>query len=125
MSVIVDTTAAGRLDCEQTVRRLWDYLDGEIGTSELAAIDAHLQMCNPCSGHYVFERRFLEALRAARDAISARDAVSLQQLRARVVESLVAAGEMRAPGTDPGVDPGVDPGTDAGTDAGTDPGVDR
>lgn len=100
MNVSVDTTAPGPLDCEQTVRRLWDYLDGEIGSAELAAIDSHLEMCNPCNGHYVFERRFLEALRAARDTIVPRDAQSLHHLRERVIESLVAAGELPARGGD-------------------------
>lgn len=86
------------LDCEQTVRRLWDYLDGEVGTSELAAIDAHLASCDPCTAHFAFERRFLTAVRSARDAVAAADADSTHAaLRARVIEQLALAGALRSP----------------------------
>ncbi len=84
-------------DCEQTVRRLWDYLDGEIGERELAAIDAHLAACEPCTSHYTFERRFLEAIRSVRDSAQTDDAEG-GQLRDRVIRTLVAAGELRTPG---------------------------
>lgn len=86
------------LDCEQTVRRLWDYLDGEVGASELAAIDAHLASCEPCSAHFAFERRFLAAVRAARDAVLAADSGSGHgALRGRVIEQLALAGALRSP----------------------------
>jgi anti-sigma factor RsiW len=89
-------TDASVLDCEQTVRRLWDYLDGEVGANELAAIDAHLASCEACSAHFVFERRFLAAVRAARDAVLSADSGD-GTLRGRVIEQLAVAGALRSP----------------------------
>lgn len=99
MSVTTSVEAgASVLDCEQTVRRLWDYLDGEVGVNELAAIDAHLASCEACSAHFVFERRFLAAVRAARDAVLAADPGSGDgALRGRVIEQLAVAGALRSP----------------------------
>ena len=85
-------------DCEQTVRRLWDYLDGQLGPVELAAVDAHLADCDRCPPHFEFERRFLNAVRAARAVASAPEPAKAQALRERVVSMLRTEGELRTPG---------------------------
>lgn len=87
-----------KFDCEQSVRRLWDYLDDELGAIEMAAVDAHLAECDRCPPHFTFERRFLNAVRAARDTIAATDAPRTRGLRVRVVDMLRSAGEMSIPG---------------------------
>jgi predicted anti-sigma-YlaC factor YlaD len=93
-----DVAETPTLDCEQTVRQLWDYLDGEVGAGELAAIDAHLASCDPCRGHFAFERTFLAAVRSARDAVSASESMNPRgALRARVIEHLALAGALRSP----------------------------
>ena len=70
-------------DCAETVRRLWDYLDRELGTADVAAIDAHLAQCDKCPRHFAFARQFLAAVRAARTQHIAPDT-----LRARVRATL-------------------------------------
>lgn len=86
--------AAPIFDCEQSVRRLWDYLDDELDTLEIAAIDAHLADCDRCPQHFAFERRFLDAVRAARDSVVTTDVTRTGELRANVVQMLEAAGEL-------------------------------
>ena len=61
-----DAPAVEPLDCMETVRRLWDYLDGELGELDARAVDAHLAACEACASHYEFERGLLRALAAAR-----------------------------------------------------------
>ncbi|MEO5589161.1 MAG: zf-HC2 domain-containing protein [Gemmatimonadaceae bacterium] len=73
-------------DCHAAVRRLWDYLDGELDKIELEAVDAHLRECDRCRGHFDFERAFLAAVHAARDQSGAS-----AELRARVRGLLGAA----------------------------------
>ena len=85
-------------DCEQTVRRLWDYLDGELSPLDVAAVDAHLAACEWCPPHFAFERRFLHAVREARAAIQTPDATTTATLRRRVVDMLTETGELRHPG---------------------------
>jgi anti-sigma factor (TIGR02949 family) len=52
------------LPCRAVVRRLYDYLDGEIDTSGRDAIRAHLQVCDGCAREAAFEARVLDGLRA-------------------------------------------------------------
>ncbi|MBL0169898.1 MAG: zf-HC2 domain-containing protein [Gemmatimonadaceae bacterium] len=85
-------------DCEQTVRRLWDYLDGQLGSVDRRAVDAHLADCDRCPPHFEFERRFLETVRAARDLTLTPDAAQSQALREHVVAMLVTKGELQSPG---------------------------
>lgn len=94
-----DATAGQSFDCEQTVRRLWDYLDGALSAADLAAVDAHLAHCDRCPPHFAFERRFLQAVRDARAEMATLDAAGLAQLRARVVDMLDTAGERQTRGS--------------------------
>ena len=55
-----------QLDCRETVRRLWEYLDGELGDAERVAVDHHLDHCDKCPPHFTFERTFLAAVQSAR-----------------------------------------------------------
>ena len=54
------------LDCLGAVRRLWDYLDGELSEWDARAIDEHLSACAACPPHFAFERELLRALATAR-----------------------------------------------------------
>ncbi len=85
-------------DCEQTVRRLWDYLDGQLGPIDTAAVDAHLAECDRCPPHFEFERRFLDAVRDARSAIHTPDDNRTQALRRRVIAQLANEGLLIVPG---------------------------
>ena len=52
------------LECEEVMRSLWDYLDGELTPDRMQEIRAHIDMCKRCYPQYQFERSFLEALGA-------------------------------------------------------------
>ncbi len=67
------------LDCEQTVRRLWDYLDRQLSAMDMQAVDQHLHDCKAkCASHFVFERAFLGVVRSARPINVASDALRLR-----------------------------------------------
>ena len=75
------------LDCEQTVRLLWDYLDRQLAAVDVQAVDEHLRVCHSnCASHFAFERAFLDLMHSARPNTVASDVV-----RARVRALIDAA----------------------------------
>lgn len=42
-------------DCEETIERLYHYLDGELTDERRQDIKRHLDECSPCLGAYGFE----------------------------------------------------------------------
>ena len=71
MTLSDSTTAVPPLTCEQTVRRLWDYLDRELTDVDATAVERHLQDCSSqCASHFAFERAFLDVTRSARPQIA-------------------------------------------------------
>ncbi len=85
-------TSAGPLNCEETVRALWDYLDESLAAPTMAAIDAHLELCHKCREHARFERALIENIRTIRHEHN-----DVESLRARVLETLSSAGWLRRP----------------------------
>jgi len=75
------------MDCEQVVRELWDYLDGELTEERMNEVRAHLKACRGCFPHFDFERAFLEALAKSKAEQTAPD-----DLRKKVVAKLRKAG---------------------------------
>ena len=47
--------AAGFVGCDETIERLYFYLDGELTEQRRVEISRHLDMCGPCVGAYGFE----------------------------------------------------------------------
>ena len=47
------------IDCFEAMRRLWDYLDGSVDTTDRTLVEAHLARCRRCCG----ERDFAIELR--------------------------------------------------------------
>ena len=45
------------LDCEEVLRVIFAYLDGELQGMEQEAVDAHLERCRSCFSRADFERR--------------------------------------------------------------------
>lgn len=43
------------MDCEDAIRELYSYLDGELTTRKRHAIAQHLDDCPPCAQGYEFE----------------------------------------------------------------------
>lgn len=51
------------LSCKQALRRMDDYLAGEVSPREARWVRAHLAICHACSEHFAFEHAFTLALR--------------------------------------------------------------
>ncbi|HLI15209.1 MAG TPA: mycothiol system anti-sigma-R factor [Acidimicrobiales bacterium] len=47
--------APGYADCEEAVRTLYEYLDGELTEERRLAIQRHLDHCGPCIEAFGFE----------------------------------------------------------------------
>ena len=75
------------LDCEQVMRQLWDYLDGELAPASMGAIRAHVDLCKRCYPQYEFERSFLAAVAARAPQHS-----DPERLRMRLMNALQAQG---------------------------------
>jgi anti-sigma factor (TIGR02949 family) len=52
-----------RYTCEETFRRLDDYLDRELTSHEVQLVEEHLEVCALCAAEYAFEANVLERLR--------------------------------------------------------------
>jgi len=52
-----------RLTCEETFRRLDDYLDRELDQHEMALVRKHLKACDVCESEYVFEDTIFNVVR--------------------------------------------------------------
>jgi anti-sigma factor (TIGR02949 family) len=50
-------------DCEDTFRRLQDYLDRELSEEEARLVREHLEGCGICAEEYVFESAILRRVR--------------------------------------------------------------
>jgi anti-sigma factor (TIGR02949 family) len=73
-----------RVDCDEALDRLYEYLDGELTPAVEAAVRRHLTACAPCLRIYDFERAFLRFLDARAQAAEAPP-----ELRRRVLERLL------------------------------------
>lgn len=47
------------LDCEEVLRRVWTYLDGEMDEVQYREIQAHVAACADCGPQFEFQRRLL------------------------------------------------------------------
>lgn len=48
------------LTCEESLARVYEYLDGELNAAEHEAVRRHLEKCRNCYPHFDFERLFLD-----------------------------------------------------------------
>lgn len=55
------------MDCEQVVRLLFEYLDGEVSDEQQHDIDRHLTLCRSCFSRAEFEKRLRLHLKAPGD----------------------------------------------------------
>lgn len=44
-------------DCGDAIRRLWEYLDGELSDRDHRKVDEHLAFCLRCCGELEFSRQ--------------------------------------------------------------------
>lgn len=54
-SSVGDESPAGFVGCDETIERLYFYLDGELTDQRREEITRHLDLCGPCVGAYGFE----------------------------------------------------------------------
>jgi mycothiol system anti-sigma-R factor len=88
---IDDLTGGG--DCEQALRTLYHFLDGELTTERRHAIQRHLDQCSPCLEAFDFEMELkVIVARSCRDQVPDR-------LRRRVAEVLQEAERSSGSGT--------------------------
>jgi anti-sigma factor (TIGR02949 family) len=58
-----------RIDCNETFRRLDDYLDRELTPEEMRLVVEHLEVCAFCMLEFQFEARVLHEVRSKLRAI--------------------------------------------------------
>lgn len=82
-----DDTAS--VNCAEAMDKLFDMIDGELTPDVEAKIHAHVSGCSHCFAQADFEKRFLEAVHAARVAEGQGvTGAASEKLRARVVDAL-------------------------------------
>jgi len=59
-----------RFTCEETFRRLEDYVDRELDPREVERVRQHLETCSVCASEYAFEEKVLRSLRDTMRRIS-------------------------------------------------------
>lgn len=52
------------IDCEEAVRRVYEFLDGELDQRTTERIRRHLEVCRRCYPYFNFERIFLDHVRS-------------------------------------------------------------
>jgi anti-sigma factor (TIGR02949 family) len=77
-----------RLDCEEALAHLQDYLKQELTPDLVAEVKMHLDHCRDCEGYTRFEESFFLMLESR-----ARKETCPHEVRARIVAALRAAAE--------------------------------
>jgi mycothiol system anti-sigma-R factor len=80
------------IDCREAVRRMWAYLDNELGATPVSEFEAHLETCQRCCGELEFSRHLREVVADKQGAPPVPP-----ELRSRI-EILLANGDERAEG---------------------------
>ena len=72
----------GGITCDEVIRAVWDFLDGEIDGEKKQRIATHLELCDHCRDQYSFEGSFLRAvgrlLERGDEAVSLRDRIETE-----------------------------------------------
>lgn len=55
-------------ECEESLEKLYDFLDGELPDASREQIAEHLERCRGCYPYFNFQRLFLDRLAAAGEA---------------------------------------------------------
>jgi anti-sigma factor (TIGR02949 family) len=82
-------------DCREALKKLYEYIDGEITPVDKDKVRAHLEVCRPCLTYFEFERIFHEYVCAKAPRPAARDEFKtglLKRIRAEGNQSGAGAG---------------------------------
>jgi len=52
------------MSCEETVARVYEFLDGELDPETMERIGEHIEACQRCYPYFNFERIFLDHIRS-------------------------------------------------------------
>lgn len=63
-----------KLNCDEAIRLLFEYLDNELERHDHAAVEAHLHTCRACFSRMEFDKR-LRGMVKGRESASAPDAL--------------------------------------------------
>jgi len=74
------------IDCHGVMKRLWEYVDGELDPEEARAIAEHLSMCARCHPQYEFQLAFLASIVEAHGRRPAPRPEFASRLRAALAE---------------------------------------
>ena len=74
------------MTCREVFRRLDDYLDRELSPEEIAAVEAHLAVCEICAGEYRFDGAVLSGIRARLSRMQAPPSL-LEKIRRRIEDA--------------------------------------
>ncbi|MEN8197182.1 MAG: zf-HC2 domain-containing protein [Pseudomonadota bacterium] len=55
------------IDCDEVMRQLFDYLDGEIDETAEHEIHSHIDECRSCFSRVEFEKTLKDKIRAGKD----------------------------------------------------------
>jgi mycothiol system anti-sigma-R factor len=81
------------MTCDDAVRRLWRYLDGDLWPGDARRVEAHLERCVACCGELEFSRELRRLLAAQRSAELPAD---VRERLDRFVDQLDHVGEQEA-----------------------------
>jgi len=84
-------TGESDVDCNETIERLYIYLDGELTDERRIEIKRHLDDCPPCLDAFDFEAELRQVI-----ADRCKDRVP-EALRRRIHEALIEAERQRHP----------------------------
>lgn len=71
------------IGCEEALKRLAAFLDNELGATEAAEVEGHLERCRSCFSRADFERRLKERIREDLRATTVPDEME-QRVRALI-----------------------------------------
>ncbi len=57
-----------KLNCEDVIKQLYDYLDGELNDDLENDIESHIHSCQECMGRTEFERQLKNSIKETGDS---------------------------------------------------------
>ncbi len=66
------------MNCRETTRDIYPYLDGELLPQEASALEAHIELCETCAQNVSFEANFLKETREKLEPIDASASLKLR-----------------------------------------------
>lgn len=93
-----------RFTCEETFRRLDDYLDRELSPEEQQRVREHLDVCEACAREFRFEASVLRGVRGKLRQLELPGGLQARVLDALAAEARLDAEDERGRGERSGMD---------------------